>query len=87
MDNYLKNELSQIGRVYKWSPTSDQLDAISKEIESEIKVGHKLNVGKIQTIISKHCPSAIFGLFEGTDNSDLNSLLLLAIKKNAAVRK
>ena len=86
MDNF-KKELSQIGQVYEWTPTREQLDAISNEIENEIRDGQKLNVGKIQSIISRHCPGALFGLFEGTDNSDLNSLLLLAIKKKWFFRR
>jgi hypothetical protein len=46
-----------------------------------IKENKRITFSDGQSIISKYCPNAMLDLFEGKDNSDLNTLLTTLIKK------
>lgn len=71
----LKRELEYVGRVYEWHPTGMQLREIAERIVSCGALDHS----KLHEIISEECPGTISGIFEGLDNSDLRTLIALAI--------
>lgn len=64
-----------------WNPTDDQLDEIRKLIAEELAAGRKITHSYLKSIISSVSRSSI-AAFESVDNSDLNALLSVAIKKN-----
>lgn len=79
----LKEFLSEICGIENWSPTSSQLDAIEKEISEDISLGKRLTRTDCQNIVAKHCGPVRMLMLKGADNSDLNTLLALAIKKGS----
>lgn len=81
MTKLTKDDISQICSVYSWNPSADQLSSIIEEITNLVEQGKKLSKSECQSIISRHCPDAQFLLLEGVDNSDINTLLALAMKK------
>ncbi|MEI8149365.1 MAG: hypothetical protein WCG53_02310 [Actinomycetes bacterium] len=74
LDNF-QSELENIGKIYKWNPTALQLKMIAKRIAAN----RQLMESELHVIISEECPTTIVGLFEGVDNSDLRTLIALAI--------
>jgi len=79
--NEKKEQLERLCKIRKWAPTEFQIEQIVNHIESEIKNGIIHTVSDCQGIISNYCKGATFYLTDGIDNSDLNALLLLALKK------
>ena len=77
----MTSELKKICRIYEWNPSPQQLISIRDEVKKRIQKGERLDLSSCQQIISKHCPSARLVVTEGVDNSDLNTLLMLALKK------
>jgi len=63
------------------SPTSYQLEKIKSDLQSIIAQGAIPTEKDWSTIVSKHCPDAGTYAYLGVDNSDLQTLLMLATKK------
>ena len=78
----LRIDFEKICKIIEWNPTDKDLINISLEFETLLKQGEQLSIGKCQGIINKYCPDALCMILDGVDNSDLNSLLTIAIKKS-----
>jgi len=81
MSKSLEDFLRDTCGLEDWHPTAQQLAAIEKDINDAIRSGKKLSRTDCQHIVSKHCGSVRVFLIKSADNSDLNTLLTLAIKK------
>ncbi len=79
--NTQKEQLEKICKIRRWSPTQAQLVSILNHFENEIRKGKSHTISDCQGIISSYCPGTSFYFYEGVDNSDLNTLLLLAMKR------
>lgn len=75
-----KDHLASLCLIAEWDPSEEQIREISSEIKREIRSGKQLRVADCQALVSRFCPDALFVGLEGLDNSDLNTLLLLATK-------
>ncbi|MBX9935979.1 MAG: hypothetical protein K2Y10_05250 [Burkholderiaceae bacterium] len=80
LEIFLRNHCNLID----WYPTHAQLEKIAQEIKQRIESGEILNRTTCQNIIVEHCGSTRMFLIKGLDNSDLNTLLAMAI---ASVKK
>ncbi|ENT6810196.1 TPA: hypothetical protein I7126_23335 [Vibrio vulnificus] len=83
MNKNLEKFLREHCNLINWNPTPLQLKAIQKEIEEAIANGKRLSRSDCQHIVVKHCGSTEMMLLDSVDNSDLNTLLSLATKKDA----
>ncbi|WP_127350789.1 hypothetical protein [Dickeya fangzhongdai] len=64
-----------------WSPTDTQLDTIRALIHSKILAGERIGYLELQNIVIKVCGSMRVMVTSSVDNSDLNALLIAAMKK------
>jgi hypothetical protein len=69
-------------RIVKWTPTDYQISLIFSDFSKRIDKGETLSISDCQGIILKYCPDSQFMFFDSVDNSDLNTLIILAMKKN-----
>ncbi|MCX9515177.1 hypothetical protein IG528_17665 [Vibrio cholerae] len=83
MNKNLEKFLREHCNLINWNPTPSQLKAIQKEIEEAIANGERLSRSDCQHIVVKHCGSTEMMLLGSVDNSDLNTLLSLATKKDS----
>lgn len=67
---------------YKWSPTRQQLDAIVGRLAIE----KPRDIASIGAIVCSECPGTQLLAMEGTDNSDIRTLLSLALQAVAQAR-
>lgn len=81
MNKNLEEFLRNTCGLEDWHPTTQQLVAIEKDINDAIKSGKRLSRTECQRLVSKYCGSVRMLLLKSADNSDLNTLLALAIKK------
>lgn len=82
MENSLENLLVQAIGPILWNPTASQLRAIADEL-TRTPVS-ALSEIQYKLIIKRHCPNALFYTAEGLDNSDINTMLKMAIQAAAA---
>lgn len=75
-----KTAIAKYCTITKWNPTPEQLNAIALEI---IRTKPN-NPSDVKSIVAKKCPGTTFVALDGIDNSDIRTLLLLAI---AATKK
>ncbi|MNJ24015.1 hypothetical protein D3C77_184190 [compost metagenome] len=61
-------------------PTPQQTQLISMEIRQLHRYGVPLDQAKWHEVLKKHCPSTGKWVYRGLDNSDLKSLLALALQ-------
>ena len=61
-------------------PTPQQIQSISLEIRQLHRYGVPLDLAKWHEVVKKHCPSTGTWAYRGLDNSDLKSLLTLALQ-------
>ncbi|MGL6492342.1 hypothetical protein ACSZNX_15130 [Aeromonas veronii] len=80
LEELLRKQCSLIG----WWPTQQQIAAIENEINKAIASGKKLSKSDCQHIVVKHCGKTRMVACCSVDNSDLNTLLALAIRKDSA---
>jgi len=66
-----------------YEPSATQLEAIKRSIQSIRDQGIKPTFSDWQHAVNQYCPSAGTYKYSGIDNSDLNALLLLALKPPA----
>lgn len=71
-----KIELEQTCDIYAWQPTRNQLVLIA----NQLVIVQPASYLEAQSIILSICPDITFSLFEGVDNSDIRTLLALAIQ-------
>ena len=76
----LKESIEAVALIHKWNPTPIQLLKIAKNISVSGADG-KDDLEKIVAVV---CPDASFTALEGIDNSDLRTLVALAIKVASA---
>ncbi|WP_369921940.1 hypothetical protein AB8E32_07025 [Marinomonas polaris] len=81
MSKNLEEFLRDTCGIENWHPTAQQLAAIEKDINEAIRSGKTLSRTECQHIVAKHCGSVRMLMLKSADNSDLNTLLALAIKK------
>lgn len=62
-----------------WRPTQNQLSNIKKDLEASLLTGKSITKSECQRIVVKHCGSTKMFMMKGADNSDLNTLLAMAI--------
>lgn len=79
MSNKLENFLRSHCNLIDWHPTLQQLENIKNDIEWLLKSGKTLSRSDCQNIVVRHCGSTRMLLTKGLDNSDLNTLLAMAI--------
>jgi hypothetical protein len=84
MSKNLEDYLRDTCGLESWHPTAQQLAAIEKDINEAIRSGKTLSRTDCQNIVVKHCGSVRMLLLKSADNSDLNTLLALAIKKGSS---
>lgn len=75
----LKKELEVTCKIYNWNPSVKQLSNISNKIKELYSHNKSISLDEITGIVSTICPGALSLVQEGLDNSDLNTLLALAI--------
>ncbi|EJC6798640.1 hypothetical protein RGL59_004388 [Vibrio parahaemolyticus] len=83
MNKNLEVFLREHCHLINWKPTAQQLVAIEKEINDAILSGKRLSRSDCQHIVVKHCGSTEMMAFSSVDNSDLNTLLALAVRKDS----
>jgi len=79
MSNSLERFLRDHCNLIDWSPSSEQLSKIEKEINDALIQEKSLTKSECQHIVVKHCGSTRMFVTRGVDNSDLNTLLALAL--------
>ncbi len=84
MNRNLEKFLRDHCNLIDWSPTQQQLEAIKRDIDAAIKSGKNLSRTECQHIVVKHCGSTNMLLTKGADNSDLNTLLAMAVKQDTS---
>jgi hypothetical protein len=84
MSKSLEDYLRDTCGLENWHPTAQQLAAIEKVINEAIRSGKTLSRTDCQNIVVKHCGSVRMLMLKSADNSDLNTLLSLAIKKGSS---
>ena len=62
-------------------PNKSQLTMIAMEVKRAYDSGRIKSLRDYSEIVKKHCPSAGTWGYKGLDNSDLNTLIALAIKE------
>lgn len=74
--NSLKNEIEKTCLIASWNPSQEQIGIIISEI------AHKkpASVNEAAGIVASVCPDTIFISMEGVDESDVRTLLALAIQ-------
>lgn len=75
-------ELEAILVPLKWSPTRQQLDAIAERVARE----NPRDLTSVGVIVCSECPGTQVLSMEGTDNSDIRTLLSLALQAVAQAR-
>ncbi|MGX9460401.1 hypothetical protein ACWXWU_04050 [Shewanella sp. A14] len=81
MSKNLEGFLRDTCGLEDWHPTTQQLAAIEKDINEAIRSGKTLSRTECQHIVGKHCGSVRMLVTKSVDNSDLNTLLALAMAK------
>lgn len=76
----LEKTLREKCTLIDWNPTAKQLEDIKNDIEKAIRSGKTLSISDCQQIVVTHCGSTRMLSLSGVDNSDLNTLLLMATK-------
>lgn len=71
-----KAELEKTCNISSWSPTPSQLEKIAKELAR----AKPETINDAETIVLSVYPKATFMVLAGVDNSDVRSLLALAIQ-------
>jgi hypothetical protein len=84
MRNNLEGYLRDTCGIENWHPTAQQMAAIEKDINEVIRSGKTLSRNDCQKIVVKHCGSVRMLMLKSVDNSDLNTLLALAIKSDTS---
>lgn len=79
MKKTLETLLRDHCQLIDWTPSADQLNNIEKDINESLKNGKNLSKTDCQHIVVKHCGSTKMIITKGVDNSDLNTLLALAL--------
>jgi len=74
-----RNELERQLRIHKWDPTDAQLKVIASVIKRRSDA-RNLDAAEILGIVQIYAKVDDFFIMEGVDNSDLETLLLLATK-------
>ena len=87
MNNSLESFLRKHCKLINWSPSSKEIESIKNDIEDAINTGERLSITRCQDIISTHCGIIEIILLDGVDNSDLNTLLVMAMKAYKIGRK
>ena len=75
-----KKALEDACSIIAWNPTSSQLQQIAKQL---VKYS-AITKGDVTGIVSGVCPNSKFLAAEGIDNSDLRTLIALAIQVASA---
>ncbi|MEI6707068.1 MAG: hypothetical protein WCK96_08035 [Methylococcales bacterium] len=70
-----KTSLESVSNVIKWNPTKSDLEKIALCVTEK----SPSSPSEIDSIIAEICPDSLFACLEGIDNSDLNTLLAMAI--------
>ncbi|WP_421183358.1 hypothetical protein [Aeromonas dhakensis] len=72
----LKIEIEKSCKIVSWNPSQQQLEKIAIEIE----LTKPTSAGQVEGIVASVCPGTTFMCLEGVDNSDVRTLLALAIQ-------
>ena len=86
MNNNLEFFLRNHCDLINWTPTPQQLVAIKKEINEAIQDGQRLSKSDCQHVVVKHCGPTEMMCFSSVDNSDLNTLLALAVQRDSDIK-
>jgi hypothetical protein len=78
--NFSRDEIAKFFRIVSWRPTDSDLERINAELRRRILLRRTLSLAACQGMIADICPDAVFIALEGIDNSDINTLLILAAK-------
>ena len=75
----LKRELEMLCGIAEWNPSEHELLIISEEINTLYLKNKIKSLVEVKSIVHKHFPKAFYRLSEGVDNSDLRTLIKLAL--------
>jgi hypothetical protein len=71
--------LTQVG-VAPGEPTPEQLNKIKNELRSIINSGRKISHVEFRDVVLKYCRKGLLLALDSVDNSDLDTILMLALK-------
>jgi hypothetical protein len=74
--NALKMEIEKACMIASWQPSQQQIEKIANEISRTKPTSES----EVEGIVASICPDTIFTCLEGVDNSDVRTLLALAIQ-------
>jgi len=77
----LSNEIRIIFGTNSIEPNKDQLRYIFQDVRKQNEQGSIKSLHDFGQIVKKYCPSAGTCVYKGLDNSDLNTLIALAIQE------
>lgn len=82
-NNQFKEFLCTNARIMdkSWNPSDEQLDRIRILINNKIRSEERIGYIELQNIIINVCGSMRVMVTSSVDNSDLNALLIAAMKK------
>jgi hypothetical protein len=72
----LKSTLEKICKIASWNPTPSQLEAIANKLSNASPTSRE----DVEAVVISVCPNTSFMILEGVDNSDIRTLLALAIQ-------
>jgi len=71
--------LTQVG-VAEGEPTTEQLDNIKRDLQIIIDSGQKVSDSTFRRVVLKYCREGLLFILNSVDNSDLDTILMLALK-------
>lgn len=75
--------LARLCDVHSFNQLSEsRISRIKADIADKIRVTGRITKADCQNIIVTYCPGTVFVVFEGVDNSDLKTALLLAMNSH-----
>lgn len=74
--NAFKVEIEKSCRIVSWNPSQRQLEEIARKIQ----LAKPKSASQVESIVVSVCPDTTFMCLEGVDNSDIRTLLALAIQ-------
>ena len=79
----LKKTVRSCASIQDWNPSDLQLSAIKTDILNAVNAGRIITKSECQRIVCKYCGNIRVLVNLGVDNSDLNALLISAIKRDS----
>ncbi|WP_119738997.1 hypothetical protein [Pseudomonas sp. Larv2_ips] len=72
----LKEEILKVCRILNWKPTDVELVEIARQLSKL----HSPTLQDVHVVVAKVCPDQLYLDLQGIDNSEIKTLLALAIQ-------